>query len=65
MPAIGIIHTVEPLKPSLPIDKVQNLARVWPKVADNNIDVVGSATNGTVQWLRPDLSIGGELKGGL
>ena len=61
----SVIDAVKSLKPGLSVDEVQSLARVGPKIADNDIDFAGSPTDGGVQRTRPDLSVGCELKGRL
>jgi len=47
----------------LAVDEVKTLATGRAKVVDNEVDVVGAATNIGVEGTRPDLAVRGESVG--
>ena len=62
---LSVIHTVEPLKPALSVDKVKAPARVVPRISNDEVDPARGAAYGAIERPRPDLGIGRELKDGL
>ena len=62
---LSVIHTVEPLKPDLSIDKVQALARGSPEITNDEVKTSRRAADDSVEGPRPELSVGRELKVGL
>ena len=61
----SVVHTVEPLKPGLSIDKVQARARVSPEIGNDEVNTSRRAAYDGVERPRPDLGVGRELKDGL
>ena len=61
----SVVHAVEPLKPDLPIDKVQALATGLLVISNDEVNISRHAVYGAIERPRPDLGVGRELKGGL
>jgi len=61
----GIEDGIEALKEAVTIDEVETFTRGRTKIVDDEVDAAGSTTDVGVEGTGPELSIGGQLKGGL
>lgn len=61
----SIVDRIEAFEEGLTAEEVETLACVRAKIADDEVDAVGSTTEEGVEGTGPDLSIGGQLKGSL
>ena len=56
----GVEYSVESLKESLAVDKVESRSTVVANVTNNQVDFAGDTANISVKGTRPDLSVGGQ-----
>ena len=61
----GIEDRIEALEEGVNVDEVETLAGVRAKIIDDEVDAASSTTNVGVEGTGPELSVGGQLKGGL
>jgi len=61
----GIEDRIEALEEGVTVDEVETLAGVRAKIVDDKVDVASNTTDVGVEGTGPELSVGGQLKGGL
>jgi hypothetical protein len=61
----GIEDRIEALEEGLTVDEVKTFAGGRAKIIDDEVDAASSTTNVGVERTGPELSVGGQLKGGL
>ena len=61
----GIEDRIEALEEGVTVNEVETLAGVRAKIIDDEVDAASSTTNVGVEGTGPELSVGGQLKGGL